>query len=220
MVESSGNYSKWSPSPYDNGGYWIDLSNQSRNVTINEISHYVGGNIPHWYFPDVNNQRLVGVGGNGNFFNGVTLEFWINPEGSSTAGGLFETINGGSGQNRLYMDSSGVQCNVQPIVYSDGTFTSTISYTKNVWQQLVFTYYNNGGLGYLSFYKNGQLLNSVLDNQAYNYGTIDKIFYIGTVQGDSYKFKGKIAIVKQYNRVLSLNEISQSFNEIKSRFNL
>ena len=77
-----------------------------------------------------------------------------------------------------------------------------------------------GGLGKIEWYKNGTFTNTSDDDQAYNYGNISNTFYLGSVQSETYKYNGDIAIVRQYNRKLQASEILQNFNAHKSRFGL
>jgi len=206
------------------GTNWYDLSPQKRNVTTNAVSYFVSGSTPYWYFPDVDNQRLTGNGGSGDFASGVTLEVWFSPEnGSQNAGGFFEPLSFGTDQNRVYVyptNSNPTYIYCQPRRWDQSTLTSTQVFTIGGWQQFVMKYYNNSGLGRIDWYRNGSYLSTSDDSGAYNYGSIGGNFFIGTMQNNSYKFKGKISIVKQYNRVLTALEITQNYLSMKGRFGL
>ena len=208
------------------GTIWYDLSGSGRHMTTNAVASYHNtiGEVAYWYFPDIDNQRFIGSGGSGDFSNGSTINMWINPESGGTipgSCGLMEPFSGYNiAQNRLWYDSSSGAARCQTRLYSDGTFSSTNVFTNSSWQQLTMLYYNNGGVGKIEWYRNGVYLNSVLDDQEYAYGNVSNTLYIGSIQGNSYKYKGKIAIVKQYNRALTQAEITQNYNAQKSRFNL
>ena len=203
------------------GTVWYDLSEQKRNVTGYIPTFISNGPLSYWEFPDTDNQRFVGSGGSGTFINGLTVDIWFySYTGAITPSsmGLFEKISSGIDQNRMWLDSAANYCRVQPGWYGDGTFSSTNTFVDYQWENVILTYYNNGGVGKMDWYRNGQYLNYGNDDQSYNYGNISNSFYIGTIQTNSYKFKGRIAIVKQYNRNLSSTEILQNYNALKNRF--
>jgi len=205
------------------GNIWYDLSGQNRHVTSSIPTFVSNGTSSYWDFPDVDNQRFEGSGGSGTFVNGTTVDIWFYSDNSATTPstmGLFEKISSGIDQNRMWLDSPSNYCRVQPGFYADGTFNSTNVFVDDKWENVVLTYYNNGGIGKMDWYRNGQYLNSGDDDQPYNYGNVSNSFFIGTIQGNSYKFKGRIAIVKQYNKNLSSTEVLQNFNSQKSRFGL
>jgi hypothetical protein len=134
--------------------------------------------------------------------------------------GLFEKISSGVDQNRMWLDSPANVFKVQPGYYADGAFNSTNVFEDLQWENVVLTYYNNGGVGKMDWYRNGEYLNSGTDDQIYNYGNISNYFYLGTIQNNAYKFKGRVSSVKQYNKNLLSSEVFQNYNATKGRFGL
>ena len=84
-------------------------------------------------------------------------------------------------------------------------------YNGTTWHHVVTTISSLGTNSYL----NGTLVGSSLVTMTGNLNSI----YLGTDSG-SEMFKGKLAIVKVYNRALTSTEISNHYNTIKSRFSL
>lgn len=202
-------------STVDTGGGIIDISNMHRDVTINNIATYI--NNGSWTFPNLTGQTFTGSGGSGTFANGVTLEVWLKPTTGGSQG-IFEKVSSGTGENRIYLVNNTMT--FQPKGYAEGTFNCSSSFSSSIWQLVTLVYYDNGGLGKIEWYKNGTFTNTSDDDQAYNYGNISNTFYLGSVQSETYKYNGDIAIVRQYNRKLQASEILQNFNAHKSRFGL
>jgi hypothetical protein len=84
-------------------------------------------------------------------------------------------------------------------------------YNGTTWHHVVATISSLGTNSYL----NGSLVGTSSITMTGNLNSI----YLGTDSG-SEMFKGKLAIVKVYNRALTSTEISNHYNTIKSRFSL
>ena len=212
------------PQSYPGSGLtWFDLSGQERHVTTNAVSSWVSdGKKSYWYFPDTNGQRISGGGGVGDFSAGVSLELWIRPEVAGNHRGLFEKVNNGAGANRLFLDNTNSEhMMIQPTAQPDGNWDSNNNFTIGEWAQGGLTYKDNGSnLGLMSWYYNGAFTDSDLDNEDYVWGSMPYTFRIGTLQTDVFKYKGRMAIIRQYNRALSEAEFLQNFNAMKNRFGL
>lgn len=91
--------------------------------------------------------------------------------------------------------------------------TPNIATTLNAWQHVVYTY---DGLS-LTIYKNGILGGTNLYVGSPNTNGIN--LRIGRRWDNPEYFVGDIPIVRIYNRPLTPDEITNNFNELKSRFN-
>lgn len=99
--------------------------------------------------------------------------------------------------------------------FYDGTWrlTPNIATTLNVWQHVVYTY--DGST--LAIYKNGILGGTTLYTGNPNTNGIN--LRIGRRWDNPEYFIGDIPIVRIYNRALTVDEITNNFNELKTRFN-
>ena len=100
---------------------------------------------------------------------------------------------------------------VQDGNYSDSFVTNYNVFDGN-WHHMCYTYNNGTGILYL-------------DGVIRNTGTFTKCndaeqIYIGAEVQEGYRWKGNIAKVSCYSRILSASEILQNFNSQKSRFGL
>lgn len=89
----------------------------------------------------------------------------------------------------------------------------TVTTTLNVWHHIVYTY--DGAV--LSIYKNGISGGSNASSVFPNADLIN--LRIGRRWDLADYFVGDIAIARIYNRALTIDEITNNFNELKSRFN-
>jgi hypothetical protein len=92
--------------------------------------------------------------------------------------------------------------------------TSNVTLSTNTWYHYGFTYNQPT----LNLYINGALDKTFTSNRVL--GNTSQTFNVGSSQTGGQYFPGFIPSIQAYNRVLSLNEISQNFNATKSRFNL
>lgn len=200
---------------------WRDRSLQRRHVTLNGVMQESEAHgFKTIYFPYTDGQRVSGGGGSGDFSAGATVEVWMCPDANpGAARGVFEKVSNAPDSNRIYVDTSGNLC-LQPTNWDEGTFAASTAVATGVWTQRVIVYYPNPVTGRIDFYKDGQPDGGGDDNQAYEYGSMPYTFYIGTMQDNTYKFKGHIAIVRQYNRPLTAAEVLQNFNYSKAAFGL
>jgi hypothetical protein len=91
--------------------------------------------------------------------------------------------------------------------------TPTISTTLNVWHHIVYTYDGSS----LTIYKNGLLGGTNLYTGSPNTNGLS--LRIGRRWDNPDYFAGDIPIVRIYNRALTVDEITNNFNELKTRFN-
>ena len=86
-----------------------------------------------------------------------------------------------------------------------------VPYTANQWINIVWQHGNNT----LSAYKNGQFVSSV--NDTFDFRSNYNIRIGSNYQPDN-QAKQKIAVLKQYRRSLTAQEIAASYNAYSSRF--
>jgi len=134
-------------------------------------------------------------------FNSITANA-IMTIGSASSDQLFEMM---AYQNYL-------------INHPYGGFTqgSTVLST-NTWYQVVITY--DGTTNHAVFI-NGVQVGASSGATSRTLNTINTPIYIGTSSLNWGDFKGKIAMLRIYNRALSSSDVAFNFNALKSRFGL
>lgn len=174
-----------------------------------------------WYlsFDGIDDYVNCGAGGSLKITDNLMLEFWIKP-----TNGNYQNILGrwnASGNERSYNVhfDSGNDGSLQYAASTDGTayqtLTAIANLTDGTWYHVVITQSGTTARIYI----NGVLDNEKLDmNAGINAGTSD--FYLGKVYsgfGDA-RFNGNIALLRIYNRVLSLLEMQNHFAQEKHLF--
>jgi hypothetical protein len=188
------------------GGYVGNLTN---GPTFNPIN---GGSIEFDAIDDfVNLTNQVP-----SYNSVVTAEAWINPSGNGGGSGNAATILYHSGRYLQYQ-------NGRIHSYWDGGYYSTPinSILLNTWNNVVQSWDSPNGL--LKVYINGVLsLEQVIGTGNKTSGTDAQIGMEGIYPGGAYArlFRGKIASIKLYRKVLSPSEILQNYNATKTRFGL
>lgn len=209
------------------GNTWVDLSGNSNSASKNgNVNNPVWNPGGYWYFP----ATSIGINGGMQIPNSVslssasamTIEMVFTLETKTLVTGdsdwmcLFSKgITGNSDQtpaisiHQLGSSSYRYLHIEKPASYNSAANVFT-DYTGNVW------YHVTAVLGATSYgYLNGtQVSSSAGGIVANNYP-----IYLG-VDSDNEMFKGKLAIVKVYNRALSASEVQNNFNKIRSRFSL
>ena len=188
------------------GGYVGNLTN---GPTFNPIN---GGSIEFDAIDDfVNLTNKVP-----SYNSIVTAEAWINPSGNGGGSGNAATILYHSGRYLQYQNGR-IHSYWNAGYYS----TPSNSILLNTWSNVVQSWDSPNGL--LKVYINGVLsLEQVIGTGNKTSGTDAQIGMEGTNPGGTYArlFRGKIASIKLYRKVLSPSEVLQNYNATKSRYGL
>lgn len=137
-----------------------------------------------------------------------TLSFWINPTEFDTNNGSFVMGTKANSGNLIKLTSA------TEIVFKPGNSASTLTESTNVmvlnqWQNLMFIRDSSDSV---TAYRNGSTFGSpVTKTQTL---TITAIGFIANF----FRYKGKIASVKMYDKNLSTTEVLQNYNALKGRF--
>lgn len=204
------------------GNTWIDLSGNGNSAVKNgNDNNPVWNANGYWYFP----ATAIGLNGGMQISNSATL----SAASKMTVEVVFSLETKtliSSDTDWMCLFSKGVSTQAPAIsinqvgnnrylhIERPAAFNSAINlftdYTGNTW------YHATAVLGATSYgYLNGaQVSLSSGGINANNYP-----IFIG-LDGDNEMFKGKMAIIKVYNRELSTTEIQRNFNLIRSRFGL
>lgn len=188
--------------------------------TLTGATYTAGDSTNPSYFTFDADSEEVSWGNVGTYANS-SIELWWY---STSVTNYRNAMDGNFGSNasntgpRLEQNNSGTV----GMVYGNnsGTFTSqqfvSSNHPANTWKQYVFTYSTtNGSVGYINGSSIGNNSSTLFGG---NYGN----FEIG--QGfttDSVRsFRGRISIVRLYQKVLSASEVTKNWTFSRSRFGL
>ena len=206
-VDINGRVADWSYSSDDGGVV--------RNTTVRN-----GGGIPMQL---ANWEKMKG-----------TWEFWVKWNGTSYSNGLFLNNNvtstaianwfwlgsyytGGRFYIRIPDSSGSYPINFDPLMASGRPY-----HVPNEWTQFVCTWDVRGGHSYFKFYVNGGVLIhqgtltwTVTDANPNTEGSL----MLGHTNAGGAQFCGDVAIIRNYNRPLSEQEIKANFLAGRLRYN-
>lgn len=201
------------PRSYSGSGTtWTDLSGLGNNGTLTNGPTYNSGNLGSIVFDGVNDT--------------VDFTFDLRTSWSYECWVMHTTINGfaflgqgttsnNNGLHIWFRDGS----NLRFGMYANDTDALSLTTLTNIWYHYCFTYNHNSPYT-KRIYRNGvELTGTIQQTQSQYSGT--GIVRIGATYGSGGNFgSGRISNVKLYNRVLTLEEISQNFNAVRGRFGI
>jgi len=200
------------PRSYNGSGTsWNDVSGNALNGTLANSPAYTGGINGYFSFDGVDDY--VAVPGNAAFNTpSVTYEVWANLQAVGDRHILYVNWEGNAlevNSDRsvvMYNWSSGGQL---------GATTNSSAFDWGVWTHFVGVYDNASST--LKTYINGVLLASRPSTPATIYNVTTHL-----ISGNPYggEVKGKISIVRHYNKVLELSEIQANYNAVKGRYGI
>jgi len=146
---------------------------------------------------------------------------WIRPDSWSPSFGRIVNFYDGTGYNFI-MDNSSITSGFGLITNSatsDCRVSNTI--TLNVWQQVGFTFDGTQSIGSrCTLFHNGVQVTKDFDDTVTPTFTSSGNYYIGNSGAGDRVFDGEIAIVMEYDRALTEQEVLQNFNALRGRFGI
>lgn len=146
---------------------------------------------------------------------------WIYPTGWSPDFGRIINFFDGTGYNFI-MDNNSITSGFGLITNSvtkDCRASNTI--TLNVWQQVGFTFDGTQSVGSrCTLFHNGVQATKDVDDTATPTFTNTGNYYIGNSSAGTRTFAGEIAIVMEYNRPLTEQEVKQNFEALRGRYGI
>lgn len=203
------------------GTTWYDLSGNGYNGTLTNGPTYStagGGSIEFDYTDDY--VPVTGMA-NYSYTNGITVAVWnyngggVGPyRGVVTNGTVADRVGGFD--LRYGREDSGR--NLYWSVRNASSTAASVTLTGDLsqWGYYVGTYDNSSVYGY----KNGAFVSSAALSGGGQLKTMSNSTTIAWSPGTAEYLDGKLAVVQIYNRALSATEISQNYNQTKSRFGL
>lgn len=194
------------------GTNWTDLSGNRINGVLVNGPVYNNGNNGHFVFDGINDY--VSFSTNLPSTNNLTYEAWVNP--SELNSSQYYTLLNHDGWNDGYVhfQFSGNQLMFALAPKNDKL--ANFTFTINKWYHIVAVLSYNQKV---SFYVNGSLVN----NESYS-GTTPTVksltLKLGSWNANSRFFKGKIGLIRVYQRELSSVEVLNNFKVSSPRFGL
>lgn len=209
----------------DNSSYisgsstWYDISGNSNNGTLTNGPTFNSNNKGAIVFDGVDDYTLVSNGMNSLAgTNTVTFSAWIYRTSAQNywAGVISNKVNVAEGICLLVDPNSKIFWQYDGGVSGVYAIYGGAALSTNIWYNIVGVYDSVG----LKTYLNGALNDSASDagKSISSSGNMD--IFVGSQNGPSNYFPGRISNVQIYNRALSSNEILQNYNSIKGRYNL
>lgn len=204
------------------GTTWYDMSGNSNHAILNgNANNPVWNAAGYWSFP----ATATGLNGGMKISDStslrvstMTVELVFTLQTKSLGDGdwmaLFSktisgsqapaiSINQGTSGNRyLHIE--------MPVAFNSATDLFT-DYTGNTWYYVTATFTTGSSIGYLN--------SSQVSSSSSTISSTNSDIYLG-LDYDNEMFKGKMALVRVYNRALSYSEVVDNFSAMKKRFAL
>jgi hypothetical protein len=181
---------------------WKDVSGNGRNGTLTSGPLFNTSNKGNILFDGANDYVSIPDIN----FTAATIDIWVYINAYDVGGSVFVYQSGNGFE--LWSDFNGlIRYNKNP----NAGLTSGPGFTLNSWNNIVATSDGTINKLYLNNVNIGSTNGVIFDNTA---GDIRISGY------GSYMVNGKCAMLKMYNRALSVTEITQNYEATKTRFGL
>mgnify|MGYP003337670318 FL=1 len=189
---------------------WLDLTSNQNVGTLTNGPTFNTGSGGSIVFDGTNDYVNCGFSQNVNS-NTFTYCFWASPP--EIAGTLLGNSKDAGG-SQIYLDLTSISLVKQDSFVMGNFSTST---AKPNWNCYCISYLSPN----ISFYLNGILTSYATYSTTFDFTSSNRLIGGRFSVGSIYQpYKGKVAIVHLYNRVLSATEILQNYNAVKTRFGL
>lgn len=194
------------------GTNWTDISGNGINGVLYNLS-YSNSNNGYFVFDGIGDY--VSFSTNLPVTNDLTYEMWLNP--SELNSSQFYALLNHDGWNDGYVHFQFLGNQLMFALNPKNDKLADFTFSTNQWYHIaaVLSSYNDR----VSFYVNGSFV-----NHASYVGEIPQVksttLKLGTWNADSRFFKGKIGLIRVYQRVLSSAEILNNFEVSSPRFGL
>jgi hypothetical protein len=206
------------------GTTWYDLTANANNATLTgtTLPIFTGGTIDYFNVNELSSTSNFFVVNNSSsiqFTTGFTFEFWVYTVSTGGNYGTYLNKQNPTSWDPPYGDYAlRVQGSTHEAWATSYFNRASITYNAlNVWKQVVVTWDNV--TGEYKFYNDGVFISNMTGTNTSLIGTTNYPLWIGNSIG-SEPFKGRMSIIRLYNRPLSSSEITTNFNYNKSTFGL
>ena len=192
-----------------------DLSGNVKNGTLINGPTYIRSNNGYMNFDGVDDHVIINQPNIQTSPNRFSIEFVLYPIGTDFI--LVSPYSAGLDHFIRY-DGANQRINFQVTEVADlnnrARFSTTNSVPLNAYTHIVCTMDNLD----LKIYINGILNSSFTETIAI--ANWDNLWHIGQRANDTFRFNGRLPLIKVYNRTLTASEIQQNFNAARGRFGI
>ena len=189
-----------------------DLSGKGNNGIINGATHTSG--VGGYFDFDGSNDYISHSSDSFVSNGGATLECWFNAD----TGSVLRSLINHSGFNyfNLMRDSNNkIRLEYKSTSQNNTQLFSTSTISTGSWYHVVGVVNSTGARIYI----NGEL--DASNSTPQNLGTVSSTLYVGGYNTNSlYRFDGKIAVAKRYNKPLTAAEVTQNYNALRGRYGI
>ena len=185
------------------GTTWTDLTKNKYLGTMSNVT-FDPANGGSMSFNGTSSFISTNVANPGN--TPIVFEFWINSSSANPIG-IFDSAPSQTNVLRNAPAGSVEWWNSSPAV--------AMGLTANTWTHIVAVY-RFATNRYIDFYRNGQLISTTAGSTTATYSWTTLRF--GDINTGVNRYTGKIAVVRIYNKALTVPEVLQNYNATKSRY--
>jgi hypothetical protein len=206
------------------GNVWYDLTTNGNNATLSgaTLPIFTAGTPDYFNVNELsanNSFFIVNDSSSIQFTTGFTFEFWVYTVSTGGNYGTFLNKQNPTSWSPPYGDYALRSQNAVHEVWATSYFSrgSYIYTSQGVWKQVVVTWDNVSGI--YKFYNDGVFISNMTGTNNNPAGTSNYPLWIGDSLATE-SFKGRMSIIRLYNRPLSSTEITTNFDYNKSTFGL
>jgi len=193
-----------------------------KNGSSNYVTQTTGINQPIWngtnslLFDGIDDYMSSNTGIFNNISNKLTIDLWIKLNATTT-----ETIfHQRDSLNNVDLALFVINGSPVKFIFITGGSDLGVSYTNNIninqWYNIIITLDSNNG----NMYVNGTFSSNDSNMNGFD-NSLTSTFYVGrATPPNNIFFNGNIGSIKLYNRILTQQEITQSYNFQKSKYGL
>ena len=218
----------WAPSLGQTGSKLFDWSGFGNNGTLTNMdpgTDWVTGRDGYALDFDGTNDRIDLPNVYDNASNPQTTAFWIKPDSLLVAvrGYILSGVDGGGGLGVIYGINSIVNGDLElvAITSGDALYSRTVAaLTLNEWQHIVIVWDGTLTAANIKHYRNAVLIAHNGDQNGTGAVAAQTGDWVigGRVTDDNRNLDGQLAMVKHWNRILTLTEIQQLYTDPYAMF--
>jgi hypothetical protein len=195
------------------GTNWSDISGNGINGVLHNLS-YNNSNNGHFVFDGINDY--VSFSANLPSTDDLTYEVWLNP--SELNSSQYYALLNHDGWNNGYVHFQFLGNQLMFALNPKNDKLADFTFAINTWYHIAAVLSNNSQR--VSFYVNGSLVNHEYYSGNLTPTVKSTTLKLGTWNADSRFYKGKIGLIRIYQRALSSAEILNNFEVSSPRFGL
>ena len=197
------------------GTTWFDLSGNGIDGTLTNGPTFSSGNGGSFLFDNDDDYVSLGASSQFSITNQMSVFSWVKIDSFTSWDGIFGTYSGG---NFVHFQLYAGRLNVYLYGPNAGYASLDSGYdqlTAGEWSNVGFTF----GSSVLTVYLNGVAMPTTVTGSTSNVSSTTEVS-IGRAYSGDRDLGGYVATTDVYNRALTLTEVQQNYNALKTRFGL